>query len=134
MSTSAEHDIVKASFRASILAKGSWMESLIATRRSNGLSLAENLKAKDGSLCSHLKNQNQKALRCQVQVKSVDMKEEILHEAIQFAIAAINSFGESHRDIARTVKEQMDAAYCAAWQCIVGQKFGMFSDNELNDM
>ena len=62
-----------------------------------------------------------------VSVKRADMSEEAVALAVQVATDTIDLFGiESHRDIAKSLKEEFDRELSPAWQCIVGQRFGSF--------
>lgn len=60
-----------------------------------------------------------------MQIKNVDMPEEMQERAVELAKAAISQ-QQSPRDIAGSIKKEFDRLYGPAWHCIVGKAFGSF--------
>ncbi|KAK5110962.1 hypothetical protein LTR62_005500 [Meristemomyces frigidus] len=81
-----------------------------------------------------------------VQIKSVDMSEEMQGEAIEVAQEAMEkftiekvrfqAFGAEHeslkslQEIAHHIKKEFDMRKGATWHCIVGRNFGSFVTHE----
>ncbi|PJF18105.1 Dynein light chain [Paramicrosporidium saccamoebae] len=60
-----------------------------------------------------------------VQIKNVDMPEEMQQRAVELAKEAVQP-NASPREIAGTIKREFDKIYGPAWHCIVGKAFGSF--------
>jgi len=127
-------EAVQGKRRASLLAKGSWLDALLLAK---GYDLTTSKAAKVKKKRSPSKALVPTKTRppdlapsspaLAVSVKRADMSEEAVALAVQVATDTIDLFGiESHRDIAKSLKEEFDRELSPAWQCIVGQRFGSF--------
>lgn len=72
-----------------------------------------------------------------VQVKNVDMPEEMQEKAIELARQALQNSSStteqqsfSTRDVAGAIKREFDRLYGTSWHCIVGKVFGSFVTHE----
>ncbi len=63
-------------------------------------------------------NSNSKAI-----IKNADMSDDMQRDAVDYANAAMSS-QSVEKDIAASVKKQMDSKYGPTWHCIVGRNFG----------
>ena len=62
-----------------------------------------------------------------VQVKTLDMPEDLVEVAVSLAVESLSRHGShNHRKVAQHIKEYFDACLSPAWQCVVGQHFGSF--------
>ena len=132
--TTMTTEAVQGKRRASLLAKGSWLDALLLAK---GYDLTTSKAAKVKKKRSPSKALVPTKTRppdlapsspaLTVSVKRADMSEEAVALAVQVATDTIDLFGpESHRDIAKSLKEEFDRELSPAWQCIVGQRFGSF--------
>lgn len=60
-----------------------------------------------------------------VQIKNVDMPEEMQQRAVELGKGALAQ-ALTPREIAGTIKREFDRVYGPAWHCIVGKAFGSF--------
>jgi dynein light chain LC8-type len=65
----------------------------------------------------------------EVQIKSVDMFEDLQQEVIDLAQEAMTRF-TVEKDIAMCIKRTMDERKGQTWHCIVGRNFGSFVTHE----
>ncbi|KAL7471023.1 hypothetical protein ACHAXS_011363 [Conticribra weissflogii] len=71
------------------------------------------------------------------EVKSVDMPDNILKDAIEFSIAALEECSADaepcdpiFKSAIRSIKEHMDETWTPHWQVIVGRNFGSLVNHE----
>lgn len=62
-------------------------------------------------------------------IKNVDMKEEIQQDVVDCVAQAMEKF-TVEKDIAATVKKEMDKKYPGSWHVIVGRNFGSYVTHE----
>ena len=118
--TTMTTEAVQGKRRASLLAKGYGLTTSKAAKVKKKRSPSKALVTRPPDLAP-----SSPALA--VSVKRADMSEEAVALAVQVATDTIDLFGiESHRDIAKSLKEEFDRELSPAWQCIVGQRFGSF--------
>ncbi|KAK3674196.1 Dynein light chain [Recurvomyces mirabilis] len=95
---------------------------------------------------AEVKDANDKPEKLEVQIKSVDMSDEMQQEAIEVAQEAMDKFniekvrfevqGAEHeslkflQEIAHHIKKEFDVRKGATWHCIVGRNFGSFVTHE----
>ncbi|KAL0459118.1 UNVERIFIED_CONTAM: putative dynein light chain [Sesamum latifolium] len=65
-----------------------------------------------------------------VDVKIVEMKRDMVDDAINIAIDALLKFN-AHQDVAEYIKKMFDKIHGAPWHCIIGQySFGSYVSHE----
>ncbi|CAK9291823.1 unnamed protein product [Gordionus sp. m RMFG-2023] len=64
-----------------------------------------------------------------VKLKAADMPEVMQNDAVEFAKGAMNRHSQE-KDIAKTIKEEMDRVHSPTWHCVVGKNFGSFVAHE----
>lgn len=60
-----------------------------------------------------------------LQIKNVDMPEEMQERAIELAKQSLSK-QMTPREVAGSIKKEFDQLYGPAWHCIVGKSFGSF--------
>ncbi|XP_011080421.1 dynein light chain LC6, flagellar outer arm-like [Sesamum indicum] len=65
----------------------------------------------------------------QVDVKLVEMKRDMMDDAINIAVDALSMFSV-HQDVAEYMKKMFDKKHGAPWHCIVGHYFGSYVSHE----
>ncbi|XP_077360421.1 dynein light chain 2, cytoplasmic-like [Festucalex cinctus] len=62
-------------------------------------------------------------------IKNADMSEEMLQDAVDCAMQAMEKYNNS-KDIAAFIKKEFDKKYNPTWHCIVGRDFGSYVTHE----
>ena len=62
-------------------------------------------------------------------IKARDCDEAMAHKSVWLAADALEEH-KVEKDLARAVKEGMDAAFGGPWHCVVGRSFGSFVTHE----
>lgn len=68
-------------------------------------------------------------VRLEENIKSVDMSEDMIRNALVVAKKALNKYS-IEKDIASYIKSEFDRMYGYNWHCIVGKWFGSFVTHE----
>lgn len=65
------------------------------------------------------------AMNAKAIIKNVDMSDEMQHESIDIAAAALEKYN-IEKDIAAYIKKEFDKRHGATWHVVVGKNFGSF--------
>jgi len=69
--------------------------------------------------------ENGGALAAKAIIKNVDMVEEMQHESVEVATAALEKY-TIEKDIAAQIKKEFDRRHGPTWHVVVGKNFGSF--------
>ncbi|CAL6335596.1 unnamed protein product [Bathycoccus prasinos] len=76
-----------------------------------------------------MENSNSNGGQMKPSIKSADMKEEVIQDAVDCAKIALERY-EIEKDIAAYIKKEFDKKYQPTWHCVVGRNFGSYVTHE----